>query len=139
MFSAITCISEYGVTKMAIISFDRDTVVDYVPQYAGNRDSVDPCIVRLKFVPYSRVQHYSRIIAARTKGVNDPLKVTGITQDVQKKQFTDNVESVSGYYVEAREVTDPAEFYETADTDLVMEIIQGMESQSKLSEGQRKN
>jgi hypothetical protein len=124
---------------MAIISFDKDAVIEFVPEYGGNRDSDDPCVVRLKFVPYSKVQHYSRIIAARTKGVNDPSRVTEITQTVQKKQFADNVESVSGYFVEAREVADPDEFYETADTDLVMEVIRAMESQSKLSEGQRKN
>ncbi len=124
---------------MAIISFDRDAVVDYIPEYGGNRESVDSCVVRLKFVPYSRVQHYSRMIAARAKGLSDPQKVTEVSQQVQKNQFVENVESVSGYYVGEREVTDPAEFYETADTDLVVEIIKAMESHSRLTEGQRKN
>ncbi len=124
---------------MAIISFDRDECVDYVPAYSGNRDSEDPCIVRLRFVPYSRVQYYSRIIAARTKGITDPAKVAERTQGVQKKQFVDNVEDIESYFVGVREVTEPGEFYDTADTDLVIEVIQAMESQSKLSEGQRKN
>lgn len=124
---------------MAIISFDRDALIDYVPEYGGNRDSIDPCVVRLRFVPYSKVQQYSRVIAARTKGLNDPLKATEMTQQVQKKQFLENVDSVSGYYIEEREVTDPEEFYDTADTDLVIEVIKAMESHSKLSEGQRKN
>lgn len=124
---------------MAIIGFDRDTVVDYVPEYNGNRDSLDPCAVKLRFVPYSRVQHYSRLIAARAKGVSEPVKLAEITQQVQKKQFVENVDGVYGYYVAEREVTDPAEFYETADTDLVIEIIQAMESISRLSGGQRKN
>jgi len=124
---------------MAIISFDRDTVIDYAPGCAGNRESMEPCIVRLKFVPYSKVQHYSRLIAAKTRGVTDPTRVTEITQEIQKKQFLESVESVSGYYVENMEVTDPAEFYETADTDLVIEIVRAMESVSKLNEGQRKN
>ena len=124
---------------MAIISFDPGTVVDFVPEYAGNRDSIDPCVVRLKFVPYSRVQHYSRLIAARSKGVSDQSKITELMQFIQKKQFMDNVESVSGYFVEGREVPGPEEFYETADTDLVIEIIKAMESHSRLTEGQRKN
>ena len=124
---------------MAIISFDRDTVIDYAPGYAGNRESMEPCIVRLKFVPYSKVQHYSRLIAAKTKGVIDPTRVTELTQEVQKRQFLESVEGISGYYVENREAADPAEFYETADTDLVIEIVQAMESASKLNEGQRKN
>jgi hypothetical protein len=124
---------------MAIIGFDRDMVVDYVPEYNGNRESLDPCVVKLRFVPYSRVQHYSRLIAARSKGVSEPVKLAEIAQQVQKKQFVDNVDGVYGYYVAEREVVDPAEFYETADTDLIIEIIQALESISKLSEGQRKN
>ncbi len=124
---------------MAIISFDPDTVVDYVPEYGGNRNSEDPCIVRLRFVPYSRVQHYSRIIAARAQNVSDPSKVAEISQEVQKKQFVENVDGVVNYYVDGRDVTDPEEFYRTADTDLVMEIIKAMESIQRLTEGQRKN
>ena len=124
---------------MAIISFDRDALVDYIPAYGGNRESLEPCIVKLRFCPYSRVQHYSRLIAARTKGVNDQLKVTEAGQEVQKKQFVDNVESVSNYFVDGAEVRDPERFYETADTDLVLEIIKAMESHSRLGEGQRKN
>ncbi|MFQ5736609.1 MAG: hypothetical protein ACE5GY_07070 [Thermodesulfobacteriota bacterium] len=124
---------------MAIIGFDRDEIIDYVPEYGGNRDDDDPCIVRLRFVPYSRVQHYSRIIAGKAKGVHDPAKITQITHGVQRKQFVEQVESVSGYSIKGREVTDPGEFYDTADGELVMEVIRAMESQSKLSEGQRKN
>ncbi len=124
---------------MAIISFDTDTVIDYVPEYGGNRNSDDPCIVRLRFVPYSRVQHYARIIAARAQNVSDPAKVTEISQEVQKKQFVENVVGIVNYYVDGRDVADPEEFYRTADTDLVMEIIRAMESLQKLTEGQRKN
>ncbi len=124
---------------MAIISFERDTVVDYILEYGGNRDSEDPCVVSLRFVPYSRVQHYARIIAARTKGVMDHARITEITQGVQKKQFVENVESISNYYVGEREVTDAGELYETADTDLILEIIKAMESASRLTQGQIKN
>ncbi|MBI5562757.1 MAG: hypothetical protein HY894_07915 [Deltaproteobacteria bacterium] len=124
---------------MAIISFDKDALIDYVPEHGGNRDSFDPCVVRLRYVPYSRVQQYARVLAARNKGINDPARAAEITQHVQKKQFTENVEGISGYYVEEREVTDPDEFYETADTDLVVEIIRAMESTARLTEGQRKN
>lgn len=124
---------------MAIISFDRDALVDYVPEYGGNRQSPEPCVVRLRYVPYSKVQHYSRLIASRSKGSADAVRVTEITQEIQKKQFVDSVESVSGYFVEGREVKSPEELYETADTDLVVELIRAMESHSKLNEGQRKN
>jgi len=125
---------------MAIISFDKNTLVDYVPEYGNNRTSVDPCIVRLRPVPYSKVQEYSRILSARsTAAKGDVVKLTDTAREVQKKQFTENVESVSGYFVGDREVTDAECFYESADTDLIIEILRAMESMSKLSEGQRKN
>ncbi len=124
---------------MAILSFDQDAVVEYVPDYAGNRESLDPCVVRLKFVPYARVQHYARLIAARTGGYADPAKSAEVTHEIQKKQFIDNVDSVSNYFVGEMEVSGASEFYDTADTDLVIEVIKAMESHSKLTEGQRKN
>lgn len=124
---------------MAIISFDRDMVVDYVPEYFSNRESCDPCVIKLKFVPFSRVQEYSRLIASRTRTVADPARAAEITQEVQRRQFVENVEAVSGYFVGGREVRDPGEFYDTADTDLILETIKAMESHSRLSEGQRKN
>ncbi len=124
---------------MAIISFDPDTIIDYLPEYGGNRDSADPCVVRLKFVPYSRMHQYSRQISARTRGDNDQSKVVEVAHSVQKKQFIENVESISGYFVEAREVTGAEEFFETADMKLVKEIVKAMESHSMLTEGQRKN
>ena len=125
---------------MAIIGFDKDAVIDYAPEYGGNRDSENPCVVRLRFVPYSKVQLYSRLIALKNKDAkNDATKAIEAAQVIQKKQFTESVESVSGYFVAGREVTDPAEFYDTADTDLILEIIRAMESSARLTEGQRKN
>ena len=124
---------------MAIISFSKNAVVDYVPEYAGNRESADPCIVQIRFVPFSKVQDYGRFIAARAKGMNDPIKLKEIYQEVQKRQFIENVESVVNYYVDGKEVKDAESFYDTADTELVIEIIKAMESGAKLSEGQRKN
>ena len=124
---------------MAIVSFDPKAVIDYVPAYGGNRESADPCIVRLKFVPYSRVQHYTRVLTARIKDVTDGVRAREIGQEVQKQQFCESVESVSGFCIGDREITGPAEFYDAADFDLVTEIVKAMESSAKLNEGQRKN
>jgi hypothetical protein len=124
---------------MAIISFDRDTLTDYVPAYGGNRESETPTLVSLRFVPYSRVQHYARAITARSKDVTERQKLVEITQEIQRKQFIESVDSVSNYYVGSREVVDSGEFYDTADTELIVEIIRAMESAQRLTEGQRKN
>ena len=124
---------------MAIISFDKDTIIDYIPAYSNNRESDNPCIVRLKYIPYSRVQHYGKLLAAKAKNLNDPVRVAEAGQEIQRKQFVDSVESISGYSVNGKDVADPSEFYDTADTELIVELIRAMESQQKLSEGQRKN
>ena len=123
---------------MAIISFDKDTLVDYIPAYGGNRESDNPCVVRLKFVPYAKVQEYSRLIALKAKGAGQE-KLGDIGRDIQRKQFVENIESVSGYHVGDREVKDAAGFYDTAPTELIYEVIKAMEDSAKLDEGQRKN
>jgi hypothetical protein len=124
---------------MAIISFDPEDIIDYIPEFGDNRDSENPCIVRLKFVSHARVQHYGRIIAAKVKGTTDPVKINQRAEGVQRRQFVENVESVSGYFIKDREITDPGEVYDTADVTLIFELIGAMESASKLSEGQAKN
>lgn len=124
---------------MAIISFDKDTPVDFIPAYGGNRDSENPCVVRLKFVPYAKVQEYSRLLAAKQRNVTEPEKAAELTQAMQRKQFVDSVESVSGFSVGGKEITDPGEIYDRADTEFIVEILRAMESAHRLSEGQRKN
>lgn len=130
---------------MAIISFDKDVLIPYIPEYANNRDSDKPTTVYTKFVSHSRTQHYSRLILARTRGIeNDLNKSTKVLQAVQKEQFVDSVDRIENYFVlgvdgEAREVSDPGAFYETADADLITEVLKAMESQQKLTEGQLKN
>lgn len=122
---------------MALISFDPDVAVEYIPE--SERDSDDPCVIMLKFVPYSKVQTYSRMIANKTKGVNGNAKIAEITQGVQRRQFEDSVESISNYSVGGKDITEAGDFYDTADTDLIIEVIHAMESAQKLTEGQRKN
>jgi len=123
---------------MAIISFDKDTIIDYVPEYAGNRDSDNPCIVRLKYVPYATVQSYAKTIAINSNN-KSAKKQLEISQSVQRKQFVNSVESVKGYIVDGKEITDTEEFFDSADTDIIVEIIRAMESSQKLDEGQLKN
>ena len=123
---------------MAIISFDSEEIIDYVPSYAGNRDSEDPCVVKLKFIPYAKVQKYAKMISTQAAG-KSARKQMDISQSVQKKQFMDSVESVSGYRVGSNDITDPGEFFDVADTEIIIELIQAMENSQKLDEGQLKN
>lgn len=123
---------------MAIIVPDPDVLIDYIPAYGGNRESEDPCVVRMRFVPYKRIQHYASIMrqeASRGTGAS----MTEIQDAIQKRQFVESVDSISGYYVGERETQTAAEFYDSAPAELVVEIIKAMESSARLSEGQRKN
>lgn len=122
---------------MAIVSFDKEKVTEYVP--ASQRGSEDPCVIGVKFVPFGRVKEYASIISTRTKGISDPLRVKEIALEVQKRQFLENIASVKNFFIGDREVTGVEEFYENADAELIYELIQAMESSAKLSEGQKKN
>lgn len=118
---------------MAIEFFDPNTPLDYVPAFANNRESTEPCVVKLKYVPYVKMLTYERLIIEKTKG--DRTKVGEVLPEVQKKQFLDSVENVSGFFVGKRAVTDPDEFYEVADSALIVEIIRAMENPCFLKEG----
>ena len=124
---------------MALISFDPKEVLEYVPEYGGNRGSEDPCVVRLKFVSHSRVEMYRQKIRRKSQGTNVYAKVGEIQDQVQKEQFCDSIESIEGFIVKGEEVTSPEEFYELAPDALVKELINAMEDCQVLDEGQRKN
>ena len=124
---------------MAIISFSPDTIIEYVPAYGGNRDSDEPCIVKMRFVSYAKVMAYSKLIDAKSKGTTDSEKRMEISREIQKQQFVENVESVSGFLLDGKTIITASEFYDNAPFALIIEIIRAMEDSAKLSEGQRKN
>ncbi|MFQ5737242.1 MAG: hypothetical protein ACE5GY_10355 [Thermodesulfobacteriota bacterium] len=122
---------------MALTVFDPNTTIEYIPACGKNRDSEDPCVVKLKYVPFSKVQAYERLLVAKTRG--DRSKVNEVLPEIQKKQFLDSVESISGFFIGTREVTDPEEFYEAGDTAIIVELLRAMESLLLLKEGLLKN
>ena len=124
---------------MAIISFSKDTLVDYVPEYGGNRQSDDPCVVRLRFVPFGEAREYSRLIAAKTVGATSQEKIMVISQALQKEQFVKHVDSVSNFSVDGKEVSDAEGFYLSAPGELIAEVLDAMQDSFRLSKGQLKN
>lgn len=130
---------------MAIISFDDEDVVEYIPE--SERQSKNPCIVCMKFLPFKKVQKYARAMTKdfrkESEGEKDFYRLREIREEIelttQRKQFIENVVEIRNYSIKGIAVTDPGRFYDTADTDLIVEIIQAMQSAQKLSEGQRKN
>lgn len=123
---------------MAINVFSPDEVLEYVPEYGKNRENESPCVVRLHYVPFVKTQEYARIISARTKHETDKARVTEICQEVQKRQFLENIVSVSGFTVDGKEITTPAALWEHSAAGLIYELVATMESPINIREGLKK-
>ena len=95
--------------------------------------------MHIRYVSYGEAKAYAAELARLAERSKDQEDYTEAQTVLQKKQFVKKVESVSGYFVDGKEVTDPEEFYDTADIELVTEILRAMESAFRLSEGQVKN
>lgn len=124
---------------MAIISFDPDSYVDYIPEYNDNRKSDDPCIIQIKFVSFGRMEKYRKVLSSKLDGNSSVNEVADASSALQKQQFTESIGEISGFKVGDEAVTDGGRLYEVADKNLIYELIGAMEDQQKLSEGQRKN
>jgi hypothetical protein len=130
---------------MAIISFDETEIIDYIPE--AERNAEKPCTVRTRFVPYKKILNYTRQMksefAAASEGVKSAARMSEVRNDIERKmqrrQFTESVAEILNYSIKGRAITDPGEFYDTADAELVTEILLAMQSAQTLTEGQRKN
>ena len=124
---------------MAIVSFSKDTVIEYVPEYGDNRTSDNPCVIRLKFISFGAVREQLRVLSLKTKGAATQEKSMAIAQALQQAQFSSHIESVKGYTVDGVEVTDAEQFYLSAPAALIAEVFEAMQDSAKLSEAQAKN
>lgn len=123
---------------MAIHSFSPDSILEYVPEYGKNRESDSPCIVKLRFVPFVKTQEYARLIAARSKHETEKTRLAEIYQDIQRRQFLENIVGVSGFTVDGKEITTPAALWENSAPGLVYELLAVMEDSQKINAGLRK-
>lgn len=124
---------------MAIISFSKNATVDFIPAYGGNRQSQDPCVFKLKYVPYSRVIEYQKVIASKIKGLTEPRARMDAIHEVQKQEFAESVLEVKNYLIDDVPAASLEEVYDTAPEKLITEVLQAIEDAAKLNEGQRKN
>lgn len=124
---------------MALILFDKDAVIDYIPEWGGNRESESPFVVKLKYIAFGKMRGYAQQIDHAMKTAKDDSDKAEKALEIQKRQFIDNVAGFENIVVEGRAVTDPAEFYELAAPDLVYEILAAMQDFQKLRDNQRKN
>jgi hypothetical protein len=135
---------------MAIISYDKDEVIAYIPTFNGNDKDDNPLIVNLRYIGYGKSLKYEKDTTiryiARSKG-KDASEHTGIMtevmSDIQEKQILDNIDSVENYFIlrkgEKVEITDAKTFKSTAPKELISEIALAMQDFNKLSRKQVKN
>ncbi|CAG1065998.1 hypothetical protein BAC1_01595 [uncultured bacterium] len=125
---------------MALHSFSPGSIIEYVPEYGKNKENDPPCIVKLRYVPFVKTQEYARLLAARTRHYATPDKSGAIiaSQEIQKRQFIENIDSVSGFFVGEREVSTPEELWDNAPAGLVYELVSAMEDSQKLRAGIKK-
>lgn len=124
---------------MGIISYSKDTVIDYVPEYGDNRKDDNPTIVGLRFISFGDARENARLQATKTRHADTPEKSMAISQALQKEKFLKSVEYVKEYKVDDKEVTDLEQFYLTAPGELISEILQAQECSHRLDKGQLKN
>lgn len=123
---------------MAIISFDPDVSVKYVPKIdRKNIDKEDVFYVDIKFVTQSKVDVYRSEISRKSEDQKLSV-IADVMRAVQKKQFINNVVGVHNYKVGEKEIKTSKDFYDSADSGLIEEILKAMEDFSVLSAGQKK-
>ncbi len=125
---------------MAIITFDPHELIEYMPELGDNRDSEEPCVVHLRFVPHAKVEKYRQLIRRKNKGTSNFAKMGEVNDKVQKQEFCESIDHIEGYRTnKGREITTPEDLYESAPAALIIELVKAMEDSQALDEGQAKN
>lgn len=133
---------------MAIISYDKNLSIPYVPKCdRENMDKDDVCVVWLKSSAQGnadmiRARGLRKTKAAGIKIGNGEIDNAILTEEM-KKLFIENVGKIENYNIEeegggTRPVKDSAELYEVAEPDFVVDILTAIQKKSVLSEGQKK-
>lgn len=135
---------------MAIISYDKDEVIAYIPTFNGNDKDDNPLIVNLKYIGYGKSLKYEKdttikyIAKSKGKDVSEHTGImTEVISDIQEKQILDNIDSVENYFIfrkgEKVKITDAKIFKTTAPKELISEIALAMQDFNRLSREQVKN
>ncbi len=124
---------------MAIISLDPDVIIDFVPEYGGNKETKDPCVVHMRPLTYAQGQVMERSVLSKLTGKYSAAKDNKVRQGEQQAIMLKHIDSLSNYYVGEKLVADAETFFNSADTELLVEVLEALLSNTKLSEGQVKN
>jgi hypothetical protein len=132
---------------MSIVLLSKHVAIAFVPSYGMNKKSKNPLVVGIKPLSHTGVQEQARNIAEGIKDTDgSATQISQVSHAVQRDLFLNHVTYVKNCVVDYSNEEpimlpehDIKTFYDTADSDLIGEIIGAMESQTKLREGQLKN
>ena len=123
---------------MALIILDPDQIIEYIP--VSQRKEEAPVTICCKYINRAQFLKYTDKIAHRLRGKSDPEERLEIQRECDREQFCRQVVEVRNVTDAAgNEVTDPGEFYDSVDAELIYEIQDALGRQATLTEGQRKN
>ena len=126
---------------MARNNLDSQTVYEYVFKDQRGVDVKDPFYVTTKYLPYSKIEHYTDMAARMINGLpnpKNPEEVMQIHNKVKRLTFLETVTGVFNYSVAGEKVEDIPKFHDTLDSADMTELTIAFCNTAKLQEGQKK-
>ena len=129
---------------MGLMSFKRGLVVDFVPEYGGNRKLKEKTIIGIKPLNNDGSIDFMDELTKQLVDCDDRKEKARVSKEVAKESFCDHVAYIKNYTVldeDGKEVdiTTAAQLYADGSRGLINEITIAIENSSTLSEGQLKN
>lgn len=126
---------------MAKIFHNPDTWVLYCMQEDVD-NTIDPATIKIKIVTHAETERYTRIIAKDSTDKNIVGQTT-VLQNVSRKQFEEHLSEPSNFFYYDKlnklvEMKTGGDLYDHADSETVSELLRAMESNAKLTAGQKK-
>ena len=115
----------------------------YVPDFEiggqNNRDlpAKEQVTVEVHALTYGEQQSYGEMMRLKGKPNRGGFKTN--SADVNKRMFCDNVKNITNLTIDGAPLEDPLKLYEEGPPEMVNDIIEAIQSISKLEEGERKN
>ena len=129
---------------MALICFNENLEISYVPKYGGNRKSQEQAIIGIKPLNNDGSIEFTRALSIKLEKCEDDIERDLVGKEMARQTFIDHIGKISGcQYMneknELTEITAADELYDHGPRGLINEISLAIENSSVLFEGQLKN
>lgn len=129
---------------MAIMSFKQGVIVDFVPEFGGNRQHKKKTVIGIKPLNNNGSIDFMDELTKQLVDCDDVKEKSKVSKEVAKQSFIDHVPYVKNYIVldednKEVEITTGEQLYCDGSRGLINEITFAIENSSTLSEGQLKN